>query len=189
LSDNVRHSSETTEHYTPDYIVNPARFTLGHFDLDPAGSDNYAHTIGARNHYTQEQDGLKQPWYGNVWLNPPGGYSPKGTSCTRSSSALWWHVLSLHYLAGNIKAAFFLGFSLEQLQTIQKVKGMCLHPLNFPTIFFHTRIPFLDENLLPQDQPSHSNFLTLLPPKDDSLRDCIDAFTLNFEGMGEFVNV
>lgn len=54
------------EWLTPPEIVR----ALGPFDLDPCAPvvrpwDTAAH------HYTIEDDGLKQPWHGSVWLNPP----------------------------------------------------------------------------------------------------------------------
>ncbi len=45
---------------------------LGTFDLDPcAPVDSPWDT--ALNHFTIENDGLKQDWFGRVWLNPPYG--------------------------------------------------------------------------------------------------------------------
>ena len=45
---------------------------LGKFDLDPcAPLDRPWDT--ATNHFTIQDDGLKQEWHGRVWLNPPYG--------------------------------------------------------------------------------------------------------------------
>ena len=38
------------------------------FDLDVAASDENAL---CPNYFTEEQDGLKQKWFGSVWCNPP----------------------------------------------------------------------------------------------------------------------
>ena len=45
------------------------------FDLDPAhpGRDNPYWVVPARKIYTKAEDGLRQPWSGLVWLNPPFG--------------------------------------------------------------------------------------------------------------------
>lgn len=45
---------------------------LGIFDLDPC-SPIARPWDTADNHYTIEDDGLKQPWDGRVWCNPPYG--------------------------------------------------------------------------------------------------------------------
>ena len=43
------------------------------FDLDPAhpGRDNPYCSVPARRIYAIHDDGLRQPWSGRVWLNPP----------------------------------------------------------------------------------------------------------------------
>lgn len=53
---------------TPPTIVE----SLGVFDLDPCGAPQH---ILARNTYLLENgdDGLRDPWYGRVWMNPPYG--------------------------------------------------------------------------------------------------------------------
>jgi hypothetical protein len=45
------------------------------FDLDPAhpGWDNPYVAVPTRRIYTVADDGLRQPWHGTVWLNPPFG--------------------------------------------------------------------------------------------------------------------
>ena len=51
----------------PEFIEEmEARF--GRFDLDVAAA---AHNAKAPRYYTLEDDGLSQPWVGNVWCNPP----------------------------------------------------------------------------------------------------------------------
>lgn len=54
------------EYYTPKHIVD----ALGHFDLDPATPENPRWRT-ADMMYTKRDDGLKQEWFGRVFLNPP----------------------------------------------------------------------------------------------------------------------
>jgi len=56
----------TTTWLTPRYILDP----LGHFDLDPCAAPGWP---TADTHYILPTDGLRQPWEGRVWLNPPYG--------------------------------------------------------------------------------------------------------------------
>jgi hypothetical protein len=59
---------ETSTWLTPPHILN----ALGSFDLDPCSALNRPWDT-AKYHYTVEDDGLVQPWFGRVWLNPPYG--------------------------------------------------------------------------------------------------------------------
>ena len=61
----------TVEWYTPSWIFD----TLGiRFDLDPASPmQGPVPWIPADRFYTERDDGLVQPWEGEVWLNPPYG--------------------------------------------------------------------------------------------------------------------
>jgi hypothetical protein len=60
-----RSISRTDEWYTPKTLI----AKLGHFDLDPCAPCEEFYT--ADTCYTKDVDGLVQPWYGRVWLNPP----------------------------------------------------------------------------------------------------------------------
>ena len=59
------------EWYTPREIIEAARKALGGIDLDPALCEIAQATVRAGRYFTQEIDGLSQPWRRRVFLNPP----------------------------------------------------------------------------------------------------------------------
>jgi len=66
-------SSKSNEYFTPSKYVEAARRVMGGVDLDPASSRRANKTVQADLYYDREDNGLKQPWAGRVWLNPPYG--------------------------------------------------------------------------------------------------------------------
>ncbi|WP_051626136.1 DNA N-6-adenine-methyltransferase [Kozakia baliensis] len=58
-------------------MKNPGQFSvkINSFDLDPCQPEQGRAflSVPADNFYTQADDGLTQPWFGCVWLNPPFG--------------------------------------------------------------------------------------------------------------------
>ena len=58
----------TDEWLTPPGILS----ALGPFDLDPCAPVQRPWPTAAQ-HFTVADDGLKKPWHGRVWLNPPYG--------------------------------------------------------------------------------------------------------------------
>ena len=57
---------KTQVHITPNWIIE----VLGACDLDPAAADPRPWDCAVVN-YTERDDGLQQPWFGRVFLNPP----------------------------------------------------------------------------------------------------------------------
>lgn len=69
----VHYSSDNAEHYTPDPIWQAAQKLMGSIDLDPCSNSHSQPNIPATRHYTAQDDGLRQYWAGNVYMNPPYG--------------------------------------------------------------------------------------------------------------------
>lgn len=87
--------------YTPREILTALRLQ---FDLDPC-SPGSTHWVPAHYVYTAKHDGLAQPWFGLVFMNPPfggrNGHVPwlekflahgNGIAIVRAyTSSGWWH--------------------------------------------------------------------------------------------------
>ena len=142
----VRHSSDNPSFGTPPEVFEPARLTLGKFDLDPASSLFANVGIRASKIFTFKDNGFTKPWSGRTILNPPGGKCdaigqlvlektktrrpcvetgacglPVGHKHlgVQSSQRAWWFKLVDEYLAGRVTQAIFVCFSVELLQTTQ----------------------------------------------------------------------
>jgi hypothetical protein len=66
-------SSQSVEYYTPANLVDRVVRCLGAIDLDPCSDSQATPNVPAARHFVREDDGLMQPWAGQVFLNPPYG--------------------------------------------------------------------------------------------------------------------
>jgi hypothetical protein len=73
--DRVGSKHKSVEWYTPAWIFEALEMK---FDLDPASPHDMDSFVPATLKYTVFDDGLKKPWSGRVWLNPP--YGPMTTA-------------------------------------------------------------------------------------------------------------
>lgn len=84
----VSNNSGENEWYTPEKYIDAARYVMESIDVDPASSDIANETVKATKYYTIEDDGLKQKWEGNVWMNPPYA-QPLVTEFTEAFTNKW----------------------------------------------------------------------------------------------------
>ncbi len=146
MADAHKHSSESMEHHTPPEIVEASRKVLGAIDLDPASCTLANTIVRAAKIFTREDNGLGRSWWGNVFLNPPGGLCDglgrrvvraskkhnrkrceESGSCglppghthedVDSSALVWWKKLVREWKDGDVESAIFVGFNFEIVQT------------------------------------------------------------------------
>lgn len=180
---NPRHSSESSEHYTPSDIVERARTTLGAIDLDPASCEEANRTVRAASYFTREDNGYRKLWQGRVFLNPPGGSSdnlerPVKPKCyktgdcgipaphthegVQSSQKKWWHKLALEHIELRVPAAIFVCFSIELLQTTQVDARSLPIPLDFPICYPSRRVAYVNPGGSVGKQPPHASAIVCL---------------------------
>lgn len=120
----------SVEWYTPDWVIERARQTLGEIDLDPCTTESVNTRIGASLYYTAEDDGLVQPWFGKIWLNPP-----------YSRGEIEKFVTKFSFSVDSIDAALILVNNATETLWFQRLLDLC------PMVgFFNSRIAFLRED-------------------------------------------
>lgn len=122
----INQDSGNTEWYTPSEIIEAARLTMGSIDLDPASCDTANARVCAGRYFTQVDDGLSQPWFGNVWMNHPFG----------SNNRLWISKLVSEYEAVHISQACCICFASTSERWFQPL-------LAYPVCFVSPRVNYL----------------------------------------------
>ena len=123
------------EWYTPDYIVNAARNTMGSIDCDPASTATAQNHIKAKVYYTKTTNGIDKDWKGTVWLNPPYLTGNNKNPGINAFSAKLIEELN----SGNAKQAIFLAQAKTDTQWFQSLKAKA-----DAVIFTKKRIHFID---------------------------------------------
>lgn len=178
---NARHSNDSPEWYTPSPYVECARKVMGRIDLDPASHVEANARVHARRIYTATDNGLTRKWSGRVFLNPPSGLVGE-----------FWLKLMAEYHAGRVQQAIWIGYSLEQIQTLQQLDREDFLPIEYDTCYPRARIAFI-ENVAkrrarfrklralgktpnPRSQPSHGNYITYLVGRHAAFRRVFSEF-------------
>lgn len=120
------HTSNSSEWYTPQPIVDAARACLGIIDLDPASCVAANSMVRALEIYSA--NGLEKPWQGRVFLNPP------------SPPRAWWERLITEHISRRVPEAIFVAYSIESLQQSQ---GWNVAMLSFPICLPNKRVKFI----------------------------------------------
>jgi hypothetical protein len=122
------HTASSSSWYTPAFVVDAARKAMGRIDLDPASCPVANAVVKATHFY--DKNGIEQSWGGRVFLNPP------------SPPKLWWKALVERFLAGDVKQAVYVVYSVEALQQSQLWTPR--HPMvAFNHCWPRRRIPYL----------------------------------------------
>lgn len=197
----------THDHGSPREHVDLMHYVFdGNPDLDPASDPKWNEPneqhggILARRIITEAMDARVAPWFDGaplpnrlltdcrcladdregelVHCNPPNDKTGK-------LAAFYWKTSVEYFLRGYIRAAFFIGFNIEQLARNQRI-GARSSPLKHPTIVPAERPLYLDgETLKPQEQPMHASFITLLSHDHNHIR----RFAALGRELGDVVNV
>lgn len=98
----TKFEAERQDWETPDTLFDPLNNEF-HFDLDVCATNENAKVD---RFYTDQDDGLRQPWRGTCWMNPPFGsqgqwvrkaYQESRRGCTvvcllpARTNTNWWH--------------------------------------------------------------------------------------------------
>jgi|SRR5579862_978476 len=172
------HSADAPDWQMPAEYVEAARQAMGGIDLDPMTDSEAQARIQATNFYTAFDDGLSRRWDGRVFLNPAGGLV----------NAAWDKLMS----SLRVTAFIWVGFSLEQLQTLQSAKHKT-HPLDFYLCIPSRRIAFIEATARKEARraacarqgggpfkekasPSHGNYIAGWGMTDHAFHAAFDQF-------------
>ena len=113
--------SKTNEWYTPSNIIELAREVMGEIDLDPASCDEANLTVKATRYHTSQDNGLRHPWKGRIWLNAPFSFG---------MMPLFINKLLLEVDIGNVEEACvlfpFTGFARWHYRLFDACSAICI---------------------------------------------------------------
>jgi ParB family chromosome partitioning protein len=131
----VAQNSGENEWYTPPQFIESARAVMGSIDTDPASCEVANANVKAVKFFTKEDDGLRQTWEGNVWMNPP---------YAQPLMSQFAEAVSAKFERGEIAQAVILVNNATETQWFQRMAGAA-SAVCFPK----SRVRFLD----PQGNP------------------------------------
>ena len=167
MTANGRHLQLSGRRGTPADWVEMSRAALGgRIELDPMSEPIFNEVVRAERIFTEQDDGLTQPWNAStVFINPHGGLVAEA-----------WSKLVYEWSVQRCESAIWIGFSMEQLNLLA---DSTLHPMDFSLLIARKRIAFLGEDLQVLGSPTHSNYIV-------GLGIPANRFEASFAGRGRF---
>lgn len=123
----INQTSKRYEYYSPSSIIEAARQTMGSIDLDPASSIQANKAVKADRFYTEQDNGLAQPWSGNIWLNHPFG---------RVQNRIWIKQLVMSYKDNRVKQACCITYACTSEKWFQPL-------FDYPMCFLSPRTGYV----------------------------------------------
>jgi hypothetical protein len=155
---NITFSVKTDQWFTPPEVMSRVHFVFqGWPDLDPCGSPESNKIVQAKNLITT--DSLVRPWpkCDSVFCNPPSGKYKGSLPEFRgmSNPSAFFLKLNLLFESSHISQYIYLGYSIEQLQTLQTHNDI---PWDSVICIPKKRIRFVDQSG-DRSSPTHANFI------------------------------
>lgn len=120
-------SSDSPEWYTTPDIIQACLRVMGAIDLDPCSNSHDKPNVPASKHFTKEDNGLEQEWFGRVYMNPPYG----------DAIPYWVDKLILEYLEHRTSEAIVLLPARPDTAWFRSLR-------DFPRCFMFGRVRFND---------------------------------------------
>lgn len=190
----AQHQSNSNEHFTPPYIVEAVRNTMGAIDLDPASCGVANQKIIQATEFFSN-NGLEKKWKGKVFLNPPGGKIKN-----QSSQKIWFNRLISEWGKGEVSQAVFIAFNLEIIRMLPNVLELP-HCIPSQRLRYWSADPHTGEVKEGQwsenkqkwtNSPSHPTIIFYLPPETKSIgkslsfpESSVESFRESFKSIGE----
>lgn len=128
------------EYPTPDHVLERVYKAFGGVpDLDPCSEGGFPPNVRASHHYTRDHDGLKQEWFGKVFVNPP---------YTKDMLPQWTPKLLKEFNEGRVTEAIYLVPAYTAERWFQLLR-------EFPRGFFRKRLKF-------KGQPTQARFSSVI---------------------------
>jgi phage N-6-adenine-methyltransferase len=148
-------SQESTEWYTPAWCIKAVREALGTIDLDPASTPLANRIVQANWIYTEELDGLSQPWKATtVFVNPP----------YNGDAAAWCRKAATEYREGRSKAVILLVFAKLGYQWFEELFDAA------PTCLVRRRISFVRPDGCDAGEAKHGSAFVYFGPEPERFR-------------------
>ena len=166
----VSFNTGKNEWYTPPVYIEAARQVMGGIDIDPASSHKANEAVKAPKYYTVEDDGRRQPWLGNVWMNPPYAQPLISDFCD---------LLVKKYKDGEVQQACVLVNNATETLFYQNMLKECAG-----VCFIKGRVKFVDEQGKESGAPLQGQTVLYFGNQHHQFAEMFQAFGVILHGNG-----